>query len=90
MKRIGMGGRQFFLSSDEFYKRHLGSLDTGRLRIEVSHYITSIEEEEEFLKGNLGDSFALIEEVAKHLRKHGKEHIRQIPFSAVWDAFWYT
>ena len=66
------------------------SLDTGRLRIEVSHYITSIEEEEEFLKGNLGDSFALIEEVAKHLRKHGKEHIRQIPFSAVWDAFWYT
>ena len=85
-----MGSRQFFLSSNEFYKRHIGALDTGRLRIEVSHYFSSIEEEEMFLNGDLRNDATLIDEVAQHLRKNGKEHIRHIPFTAVWDSFWYS
>ena len=64
-----------------------GVLDTGRLRIEVSHYFSSIEEEEKFLNGDLGNDATLINEVAQHLRKNGKEHIRHVPFTAVWIHF---
>ena len=85
-----MGGRQFFLSSNEFYKRHIGSLATGRLRIEVSRYISSIDEEQDFLNGKLDSDAALIDRVAQHLRENGQEYIRHIPFAAVWDSFWHS
>jgi hypothetical protein len=26
--------------------------------------------------------------VAEHLREHGAPYIKEIPFSATWDAFW--
>ena len=49
-KKIGMGGRQFFMSSSFFYRRHIASQMTSRLRLERSTYIKSKEEERSFFK----------------------------------------
>jgi hypothetical protein len=49
MKKIGMGSRQFFYSSNFFHKRFQESRLTGRLRIEESFKFKSKEEERAWL-----------------------------------------
>mgnify|MGYP003340756534 CR=1 FL=1 len=62
---------------------------TGRLRVEHSHYMNSIKEEELYFE-QVSKSSELIEEVAKHIRANGSEYVREIPFAALWNDFWYT
>jgi hypothetical protein len=84
-KKIGMGGRQFFLSSSAFYRKHLASESTGRLRIERSTYINSKEEERKFFKKKEDGLFTRICDV---IRAQCRDFVRNIPFDAVWDKFW--
>lgn len=85
-KRMGMGGRQFFLSSNYSYSKFHDSVNTGRLRIEESFYFKSKEEEQKWF--DMEDD-GLIEKILKHLRAKGSDFIKEIPFEAVWNAFWY-
>ena len=84
-KKIGMGGRPFFLSSSFFYRRQIDSQMTGRLRFETSNYIRSKEEEESFFRRH---EDGLFDRICDVLRSQGREWIRDVPFTAVWDAFW--
>lgn len=58
---------------------------TGRLRIEQSSYFKTKADERAFFESEEDD---LIQKVVRHLRKHAADHIREVPFKAVWDAFW--
>ena len=88
-KKIGMGGKAFFLSSTFFHNAFKDTDTTGRLRVEHSHYLKSINEESEFLR-SAENSSPLIEEIAIHIRKHGRDHVREVSFGNVWNSFWYS
>jgi hypothetical protein len=58
------------------------------LRVELSTYFKSKEEELVWLNNTRANN--LPSKVIKHLKKNGNDFIKEIPFHAIWDAFWYT
>lgn len=84
-KKVGMGSSAFFHSSSRFYRRHRNSYNTGRLRIEESTYLNSVEEEEAFLSSGDDD---ILNQIIKVIETEGKPFVRLIPFDETWDFFW--
>ncbi len=84
-KKIGMGTSAFFHCSSRFFQRHQKSRHTGRLRIEESTYLGSVEEETAFLESSEDD---LLRQVVNILETKGQAHIRHVPFDHVWKHFW--
>jgi hypothetical protein len=56
--------------------------------VELSQYFKTKEEESTWFANQ--ESSALTRKVVQHLRKHGSSFIKDIPFQAVWEAFWKT
>lgn len=59
---------------------------TGRLRVELSNYFKSKAEEIEWFSRETTSD--LSRKIVQYLRKNGTEYIKEIPFEAVWEAFW--
>lgn len=89
-KQIGIGGRQFFLSSNYSFAKFRDSIETGRLRIEESFYFKNKEDEQRWFDQEDSDEDPFIKDLLEYLRTDGTEFIKKIPFDEVWNAFWYA